>query len=286
MDAPASPKPCAARRPPRHRLAILTAGALALACQPAPDASEALQTEVDDGWTELFNGRDLTGWVPKIRGEPPGRDARGTFRVQDGLLSVSYDGYDAEAGFDDTFGHLFWAEPLEGYELRIEYRFVGRQFAGGPDWARSNSGVMFHAQAPGTMGLGQDFPVSLEAQFLGGVPDEVRPTANLCTPGTHVDMDGAQVTEHCIEADAPTLPDSTWVTVFILASADGSVRHVLDGDTVLAYERPVVGGGAVSGATEEAPAAGTLLRRGYIALQSESHPIQFRRVAVRRLGGG
>lgn len=271
-----------------RRLVLSSAIASILACEPpdaTPDAASAPSAH-DSGWTELFNGRDLTGWVPKIRGEPPGRDARGTFRVQDGLLTVSYDGYDAEAGFEDTFGHLFWAEPLEGYELRVEYRFVGRQFAGGPDWARSNSGVMFHAQAPGTMGLGQDFPVSLEAQFLGASPGEVRPTANLCTPGTHVDVDGAQVTEHCIEAVAPTIPDGTWVTVVIVAAADGSVRHVLDGDTVLAYERPVVGGGAVSGATAEAPADGRPLRSGYIALQSESHPIQFRRVAVRPLAGG
>lgn len=277
------------------RLSLCAALALTTGCGPAEDADGATPAEdvadevtaqASAGWVELFNGRDLDGWVPKIRGEPLGQDSLRTFRVEDGVLTVSYDGYDAEVGFDDRFGHLFYREPLEAYELLIEYRFVGEQFAGGPGWARSNSGVMFHAQAPETMGVDQDFPISLEAQFLGGAPGETRPTANLCTPGTHVHMGGAQITRHCINAEAPTIPDSTWVQVRILAYADGSVRHIVNGDTVIAYERPVVGGGEVSERTDGAPAVGTLLTGGYIALQSESHPIQFRRVAVRPIGEG
>lgn len=259
----------------RLRLLILCslAGMGASACEPA--APE---------WTELFNGRDLAGWVPKIRGEPMGQDSRNTFRVEDGFLTVGYDAYDTIAGFQDAFGHLFHEAPHGAYELLVEYRFGGSQVAGGPDWARSNSGVMFHAQAPETMGLDQDFPVSLELQFLGAAPGEVRTTAALCTPGTHVDIDGEQVTRHCVEAAAPSILDGNWVLATLIAGADGSVRHVLDGDTVLAYERPVVGGGEANDLTDRAPDPGTELRSGYIALQSESHPIQFRRVAIRPLG--
>ena len=234
-------------------------------------------------WTELFNGRDLSGWTPKIRGEVLGEDRRSTFRVEGGLLTVSYSEYDESLGFRDTFGHLFFAQPLQGYELLVEYRFVGEQFEGGPGWARSNSGVMFHAQAPETMGVDQDFPVSLEAQFLGSEAGEIRPTANLCTPGTHVRMLGDLVTTHCIEATAPTVPDSTWVTVMIVAHTDGTVRHLVDADTVISYGAPVVGGGEVSEWAAGAPQPGLELTGGYIALQSESHPIQFRRVAWRPL---
>lgn len=258
-------------------IAVLAAG-----CTPAPERGEEAGQE-SASWVELFNGRDLTGWIPKIRGETLGDDRRQTFRVEGGLLTVSYDAYDETMGFGDTFGHLFFEEPLEAYELLIEYRFVGRQFTGGPGWARSNSGVMFHAQAPETMGVDQDFPISLEAQFLGGEAGEVRPTANLCTPGTHVEMAGELVTAHCVNAEAPTVPDSTWVTVTIVAHADGSVRHLVDGDTVIAYEGPVVGGGEVSEWMEGAPQPGLMLNGGFIALQSESHPIQFRRVAWRPL---
>ncbi|MGB1656265.1 MAG: 3-keto-disaccharide hydrolase [Longimicrobiales bacterium] len=262
-------------------LSILIAP-LAAGCADTRERGEEARQEASS-WIELFNGRDLAGWTPKIRGEALGEDRRRTFRVEDGLLTVSYDAYDETEGFSDTFGHLFFEEPLESYELLVEYRFVGRQFEGGPGWARSNSGVMFHAQVPGTMGVDQDFPISLEAQFLGGEAGEVRPTANLCTPGTHVEIEGDLVTAHCVNAEAPTVPDSTWVTVTIVAHADGSVRHLVDGDTVIAYEGPVVGGGEVSEWTDGAPQPGLTLRGGYIALQSESHPIQFRRVAWRPL---
>jgi hypothetical protein len=276
----------------RAATVFLLLAASALGCRPSadvpegPDGGREGPDGGNEGWVELFNGRDLTGWIPKIRGEPPGMDARRTFRVQSGVLVVSYDGYDADAGFGEAFGHLFHETPLDAYELVVEYRFVGEQFTGGPDWARSNSGVMFHAQAPETMGLDQDFPVSLEVQFLGGAPGEVRPTANLCTPGTHVSVAGEQVTRHCIEANAPTLPDSTWVSVRLVAHGDGTVIHMVGTDTVLSYGDAVVGGGEANGTTPEAPPDGTPLRGGYIALQSESHPIEFRRVALRTLGGG
>lgn len=260
---------------------VVTIALLGVACGPSPDGDNAALVYAEAPWVELFNGRDLTGWVPKIRGEKLGEDVRNTFRVEDGILTVSYDQYDPDSGFNETFGHLFHEESFEGYELLVEYRFVGRQLAGGPGWARSNSGVMFHAQAPETMAVDQDFPISLEVQFLGGAAGEERPTANVCTPGTHIEMAGEQVTQHCINAAAPTILDSTWVSATIVSYSDGSVRHVVNGDTVIAYHGAVVGGGEVSARADGAPEIGLMLTGGYIALQSESHPIQFRRVAFR-----
>ena len=99
-------------------------------------------------------------------------------------------------------------------------------------------------------------------------------------------MEGVQVTQHCITASAPTIPDSTWVSVTIVAEADGSVQHIIGGDTVLAYKRPVVGGGEVSEVVDGAPESGFLLTGGFIALQSESHPIQFRRISMRPFSDG
>ncbi|MDX1495133.1 MAG: DUF1080 domain-containing protein, partial [Longimicrobiales bacterium] len=144
----------------------------------------------DATWTPLFNGRDLSGWTPKIRGSAPGEDPMGTFRVEEGLLTVGYERY---GDFGDRFGHLFHEEPYSHYRLLVEYRFIGEQAAGAPAWAFRNSGVMVHAQAPGTMPADQDFPVSVEVQLLGGNGTDPRPTANLCTPGTHVHMDGRLV---------------------------------------------------------------------------------------------
>jgi hypothetical protein len=251
-----------------------------------PDRSDT--PESDDGsvvaeveeWTVLFNGHDLTGWTPKIAGAEPGEDPWNTFRVEDGLLTVSYERYEE---FGDRFGHLFYQEPFSHYLLRVEYRFVGEQATGGEGWALRNSGVMFHSQAPETMLRDQDFPISLEAQFLGGNGVDERPTGNLCTPGTHVDMAGVQIEEHCITADAPTFHEEAWVRMDLLVLGDSLIAHIIDGDTVITYSRPVIGGGVVHGFDEAVKQDGRPITEGYIALQSESHPIQFREVLIKRL---
>ena len=231
-------------------------------------------------WIPLFNGRDLEGWTVKITGSELGQDPWGTFRVEDGLLTAGYENYDE---FQGRFGHLFYREPYSHYQLRVEYRFVGNQVSGGPSWAFKNSGVMFHAQSPESMLRDQDFPISLEAQFLGGDGVEERPTANLCTPGTHVEIDGVRVEDHCITAAAPTFHGEEWVTVDLLVLGDSLIAHVMGADTVLVYARPVIGGGVVSGFDEAEKNDGQRLTAGYIALQSESHPIQFRQVLLRKL---
>jgi hypothetical protein len=246
-------------------------------------AGERPPDAADEAWVELFNGRDLNDWVVKIRGLPAGEDPMATFRVEDGLLTVGYESY---GEFDDRFGHLFYRTPYSHYVLRVEYRFVGEQAPGGPGWAWRNSGVMFHAQSPESMGVDQDFPISLEAQFLGGDGTAERPTANLCTPGTHVEMGGALETAHCITAEAPTFHGDRWVTVDLVVRGGESISHVVAGDTVLAYAHPVVGGGVVDGYLPEAKVDGTPLTGGWIALQSESHPVQFRKVWIKRLSPG
>jgi hypothetical protein len=250
-----------------------------VACLLGALAAAGCATEEAE-WTSLFNGEDLTGWTVKIRGHAPGEDPARTFRVEDGLLTVRYDGY---GDFADQFGHLFYEAPFSYYRLLVEYRFVGEQAPGGPGWAFKNSGVMLHAQPPETMLEDQDFPISLETQFLGGNGTEERPTANLCTPGTHVHMDGALVEQHCTESSSATYHTEEWVTVEVVVRGDESITHIVNGDTVLAYGQPVIGGGVVGGFDPDAKPDGAPLSAGYIALQSESHPIQFRRVQLQRI---
>jgi hypothetical protein len=194
------------------------------------------------------------------------------------VIQVRYEGYET---FSERFGHLFWESPYSDYDLRVEYRFVGEQVADGPGWAWRNSGVMFHAQDPVTMGVDQDFPISLEAQFLGGDGVEPRPTANLCTPGTHVDVDGTRSEAHCHTVSGPTIHGDAWVTVELSVRTDSVIAHVVGGDTVITYARPVVGGGVVTDFLPDAKVDGTPLRSGWIALQSESHPVDFRGVWIR-----
>lgn len=272
---------------------MLRASALLLCLGAGGCAGDNSQSDVAsvEEWVSLFNGVDLTGWTPKIRGLEVGQDPHATFRVEDGLLTVQYDG---DADFDGQFGHLFFERPFESFHLQVEYRFVGEQARGGPEWAFRNSGVMFHAQSPQSMRLNQDFPVSLEAQFLGapqlvdGAGDSEaetaldlhRPTGSLCTPGTDVEQDGQRRTQHCLTADGPTFFGDQWVRFDLIVRGD-SIVHVIGGDTVMAYQNPRVGGGNVEDADPEVKIDGTPLTRGYVALQSESHPVQFRTVRIR-----
>lgn len=233
-----------------------------------------------DKWIPLFNGKNLEGWTPKITGHALGENFGQTFRAEDGVIKVSYDGY---REFAEQFGHLFYKEPFSHYRLRIEYRFVGEQVAGGPEWAMRNSGVMLHCQSPESMAKAQKFPVSIEVQFLGGKGSGERPTANLCTPGTHVVMDGQLLKRHCTNSTSKTYHGNEWVTVEVEVHGNRLIRHLVDGKTVLEYSQPQL--------DDQDPDAQKLLKQnsekmisgGFISLQSESHPIEFRRVELLRL---
>ena len=239
--------------------------------------TEPPQEAVAPEWVSLFNGQDLEGWTPKIKGEEPGMDSLGTFLVKDGAISVSYSNYE---NFENRFGHLFYKNPFSSYFLSLEYRFDGDQAQGGEAWAFKNSGVMFHSQSAASMKKDQNFPVSLEGQFLGGNGQDERPTMNLCTPGTHVKMADTLVTPHCITADAPTFHGSEWVRAGFLVLGDSLVVHYVNGKEVLRYTNPQLGGDMAEDADEKFREEGTPLKEGYIALQSESHPIDFRNIAL------
>ena len=232
-------------------------------------------TRSEEKWINLFNGEDLTGWIPKIAGYPSGENFAETFRVKDSTLRVVYDGYDQ---FNDRFGHLFYKESFSHYILKLEYRFTGDQVSGGPEWALRNSGVMFHAQHPETMDVDQSFPVCLEAQFLGGTGTGERPTGNLCTPGTNVETNGSLITDHCISSSSMTYHGDQWVSARLVVLGDSIIRHIIEGDTVITYGKPVIGGSHLP--VDFPVEIGTPLKKGYIALQSESHPVEFRRIEL------
>lgn len=243
-----------------------------LGCRTAPHDNAA-----GTDWIQLFNGKDLKDWMVKISGYPLNENFGNTFRVEDNLLKVRYDGYD---DFQEKFGHLFFKEKFGYYVLRLEYRFVGDQVPGGPGWAIRNSGAMLHCQDPKTMLKDQDFPISIEVQLLGGNGKDERPTANLCTPGTNVVMDEKLFTNHCISSNSKTYHGDQWVRVEVLVLGDSLMEHFVEGQSVLRYEKPQIGNGNVINYDEAVKKDGMLLEEGYIALQSESHPIEFRKVEL------
>ena len=238
----------------------LTLGISLLSASPAQAADEG-------EWIQLFNGKDLSGWTPKIRGHEAGENFGDTFRVRDGKITV---GYEAYGEFNERFGHLFYNTPFSNYVIRVEYRFVGEQCAGGPGWATRNSGIMIHGQTPQSMTKDQDFPDSIEVQLLGGSGQGVRTTANLCTPGTDVVLNGKLLKRHCTSSTSKTYHGEQWVTVEVEVRGSQSIKHIIDGETVLEYTQPQLDDG-------------TLLESGTISLQSESHPCEFRKVELRKL---
>lgn len=272
MHAP-HPAPRSSRRPV---LAVIPAAIVALGLSTAAAAADAPPEE--GPWRSLFNGKDLDGWTPKIRGHEAGENYGNTFRVEDGLLKVAYDkdNYDK---FNERFGHLFYKDKFSHYRIRVEYRFTGEQCAGGPGWALRNSGVMLHCQPPQSMGKDQSFPVSIEVQLLGGSGRGERSTANLCTPGTHVAMNGKLFTPHCTNSKSKTYHGDQWVTVEIEVHGAGTIKHVIDGQVVLEYEKPQLDENDAD-ARKLVKNGDKMLREGYVSLQSESHPVEFRKVEI------
>lgn len=228
-------------------------------------------------WKQLFNGKDLDDWNIKIRKHGFNENYGNTFRVEEGLMKVRYDQY---REFDQQYGHIFYKEPFSHYLLQVEYRFVGEQAPGGEGWAWRNSGAMLHAQDPRTMLKDQDFPISIEAQLLGGNGTDERSTCNLCTPGTEVYLADTLFTPHCINSNSKTYHGDQWVTANFLVLGDEAIHHLVASDTVFSYYQPQIGGGMVNPVDEQIKQNGQPLGKGYISLQSESHPVDFRKVIL------
>jgi hypothetical protein len=257
-------------------LDALDAGDIRSAPRPGADAPR-------NAWIDLFDGESLDGWIPKVRGYPAGENPLDTFRVEDGKLVVSYDGYES---FDGRFGHLFYETPYSHYRLKLEYRFVGDPTPGTEAWAIRNSGAMLHAQAPETMPAEQDFPISVEFQFLGELNrGKKRTTGNLCTPGTHVTVEGKFTEDHCIERSPVSLFGDQWVQAEALVLGADRAVHFIGDTQVSEYTDIVTGGGVVSGHDPAMKPEGEPLGAGHIALQSEGHRVEFRNIRLLNLKG-
>jgi hypothetical protein len=228
-------------------------------------------------WISLFNGKDLNDWQIKFRGHELGVNHNDTFRVEDGLLKVVYDNYER---FRGDFGHIFYKDKFSHYRLRVEYRFVGEQATGGPGWAFRNNGIMLHCQDPASMRKEQEFPVSIEVQLLGGDGTNDRSTANLCSPGTHVMMGDRLITQHCYNSTSKTYHGDQWVTVEVEVRGNEVIRHILEGEVVLEYTQPQLDDKDGDARLLIEAGAPIMVGEGYIALQAESHPTEFRKVEL------
>jgi hypothetical protein len=261
----------------RYILTLLFSAACALITLTV----SAQEKKPDDEWVSLFNGKNLDGWTVKFTGHEPGDNYLDTFRVETGVIKVSYDKYKQ---FDGKFGHLFYKDKFSHYDVRLEYRFLGEQAKGAPGWALRNSGLMFHSQSPQSMRKDQDFPVSIEFQFLGGAEKGERPTGSMCSPGTNVVINNKLITQHCVNSKSKTYRGDQWVKAELQVRGSGKVKHIINGEIVMEYEQPQLDPNDKDGAALIKAANGKLLlEEGYLALQAESHPCEFRKIEVRVL---
>ncbi|WP_282160219.1 3-keto-disaccharide hydrolase [Ulvibacterium marinum] len=246
-------------------------------------ASQKMTTS-DEGWTTLFNGKNLEGWTTKIHHYEVGDNHGDTFRVENSIIKVRYDKY--EGDFKDRFGHLYYDTPYSYFHLQLDYRFVGELHPGAPSYTLKNSGVMFHSQDPRTMLKEQNWPISVEMQFLAGIEaGQSRPTGNMCSPGTEVIFKGERYPGHCINSSSETYYGDQWVRAELIVLGDSLVTHMINGEKVLEYTQPQVGGGVVEGFDPKIKKDGQLLKEGLIALQSEGQPIDFKNIKIKNLKG-
>jgi hypothetical protein len=122
----------------RLALLLLLSARLAGASQTAVTPDEVMP---------LFNGVDLTGWVPDVPARDTDAGAPDSFVVRDGLL----------VSLGTPPGHLLTERSFRDYRLEVEYRFPGK---GG------NCGVLVHASTP--RALYEMFPQSIEVQMNSG----------------------------------------------------------------------------------------------------------------------
>ena len=234
----------------------------------------------DDGWKPLFNGKDLSGWTIKIAKRPLGENYLDTFRVEDGLLKVSYDKWRT---FDRGFGHLYTNQPYSNYILRLEYRITGKAPEDAPHWAKLNSGVMIHSQSPLSLTLDQEFPTSMEVQFLAAGATAGKQTGNAVSPGTNLERNGKLVTDHIIDSSSKLFPVDEWVTMEVEVHGNREVIHRVNGTEVLRYQRPQLDPTDEGAQRLLAAGAPLQLSFGHIALQAESQPIWFRNIRIKPL---
>lgn len=271
---------------------VLIVCSLCISCATQKSGNNFQTNEPSEEWISLFNGTDLSGWIIKIADQEIDYNLNKTFVVEDSMIRIRYDDY---SEFNDAFGHMYYQTPYSHYKLTFDYRFVGEQLKGGATWNVRNSGIMLHSQSAESNEFGQDFPVSIELQLLGGLNQGVRTTANVCTPGTAVVLGDSVDYRHCINSTSKTYHGDQWVHVEAIVLGGESMTFIVEGDTVLNFQNPQIGGGFISNVRPEPDwnqfgverdqehwisESGTILKSGYIALQAESHPIDFKNIML------
>lgn len=239
-----------------------------------------IETIEDSDWIPLFNGKNLDGWTVKINGKPINENIHNTFYVKNGMLKVSYDGYEK---FDMQFGHIFTNITYSHYIVRVDYKILGTGMPDAPHWTNLNSGIMLHAQSPQSMRIHQAFPVSLEGQFLAEGATAGTQTGNAVTPGMHIEIDGKLNKEHIINSNSKLFPVDTWVTFEAEVNGHEEIIYRVNDEEVIRFTHPQLDDTDKDAKRLIAAGATKHVSYGHIALQAEGQPIWFKNIKIKVL---
>ncbi|WP_343527505.1 DUF1080 domain-containing protein [Sphingomonas sp.] len=269
----------------RDALALLSAmGAATTLASSRTWARDAAPARAD-GWTSLFNGRDLNGWTFFQDGVGD-KDRDGVVAIENGMLHIlgpSYRG-PAAAGM----GYLATTEEYENYHLRLDYKWGVRRYEPRTLWKR-DSGILYHVPQgreflwPDCIeyqimegNTGDALPVNhraIQAVSLGGLPSWPKDFPGNTQYAPQVDAGGTL--RQWIHADGHFDTLDGWNTVELIAQGD-SAAHIVNGRII----------NALYGMQAQDPADRTKympLKRGRILLQVECAEILFRNVQIRKL---
>jgi hypothetical protein len=240
---------------------------LSLSCNTNKNTTE----KNTQNWVALFNGKNLDNWIPKIAGYKLGENFGNTFRVENGILSTRYDAYD---NFKNRFGALYYNKKFSNFRLRVEYRFVGDTVAGAPSWGYQDGGIQYYCQAPQTMDINQPFPVCLEYNLLG-----TRPSGEICANGIYVLVGGKRNEDYCTPPVVQVVPPKDQWSTAEIDVRNGKMTQYVNGVPVISFSNPRYDSTKAIAKQFITP-GNDMVQDGYISLQSNSHPMDFRKIEI------
>jgi hypothetical protein len=258
-------------------LALTLATGVALsACGQAPA----------DGWTPLFNGKDLTGWYTFLQEHGKNSDPDKVITIEDGAIHLYKDARD---GQKVVMGYIATEEEYGDYHLRLRYRWGEKKFE--PRYKlKRDAGLYYHI-------IGEDavWPRALQFQIqqtdvgdliaLYGFQLDtwIDPKTRDKDPPTYLGPDAGgqpRVMGGKGLAYQGRLPGAFevegWNTAEIVVKGD-STTHILNGHVVNR-------GRHVRYVDADKPGSPRPITRGRIALEIEAAELWFRDVEIRRLG--
>jgi len=237
-----------------------------------------------DGWVNLFNGKDLTGWTPLIHLSKVGVNTDSTFRpdLENNGIRVSYDKLTGSFGGDQCkCGLLYYNKPLTNYRIRVTYRFFDPTVSNAPSWGKNNSGLMIFGIDPTKVTGDPIYPPIIEIQILGTPSGggstnanecEMRQFVNPTVTATHTGTCGNNKDSKAPGSGKTAPAAGVWTTLEADVHITGDTKVYQWPDTtnaVLIMSKPMYGTQAVTS--------------GYLAIQSEGQPIVFKDILLKEL---